>query len=145
MGVDPTTFRPAATDDDKDQRLYRTGHNSLSLYNIAYKIDFIKYISSNGEFQPPANHTMVNCDFLSEMQCVAFSPIAIIGVCVRECLPRWWTSGKQFEINPPFIVILQNTQKRHPKLYLAHDHFCLRLKIRIEAILVHYIWLSRKW
>ena len=30
-GVEPTTFRTAATDDDKDQRLYRNGHNSLSV------------------------------------------------------------------------------------------------------------------
>ena len=31
VGVEPTTLRTAATDDDKDQRFYRNGDNSLSL------------------------------------------------------------------------------------------------------------------
>ena len=31
MGVEPTTSRTAATDDDKDLRLYRNDHNSLSV------------------------------------------------------------------------------------------------------------------
>ena len=29
LGVEPITLRTAALDDDKDQRLYRNGHNSL--------------------------------------------------------------------------------------------------------------------
>ena len=31
-GVEPTTFRTAATDDDKDQRLYRNCHRGLYLH-----------------------------------------------------------------------------------------------------------------
>ena len=41
MGVEPTNFRTAATDDDKDKRLYLNGHNSL-YYTVT--IDFVTIV-----------------------------------------------------------------------------------------------------
>ena len=44
-------------------------------------------------------------NFLGEIQCVALSPIAILGVC--PCVGmfvgtlRWWTTRKRFETYPP--------------------------------------------
>ena len=38
MRIEPTTFRTAVTDDDKDYRLYRNDHNSLCNYSTSRRV-----------------------------------------------------------------------------------------------------------
>ena len=45
-GVEPTTFRTAATDDDKDWRLYRNGHRGLCYRRMAVTYNYVNYKSA---------------------------------------------------------------------------------------------------
>ena len=66
---------------------------------------------------------------LCEMEGIAFSPIAIIGVCMFVCtcvcvhvyvrMPRWSTSRKRLEINPTVSNHLVGHEKIRPTTYLA--------------------------
>ena len=50
MGVEPTTYQTAATDDDEDYRLYRNGHRDLynfMIYSIKRFWNIQKYSQSN--------------------------------------------------------------------------------------------------
>ena len=89
-GVEPTTFQTAATDDDKDWRLYRNGHRGQWLHNSTAKVAIYRELESwhwTATFLKYADNA---CNFHLEHRCtrLTLSRDEVLLRCVRDINDR---------------------------------------------------------